>query len=350
MDLRRCWLLSITLAGCTGHGGTELVERCPSPCPPVTAEVLATFRAPADSVRLEPGAAIAATSGYVAVGALRGLVALYGLDGAPQGVIGGYGSGPGAFRTPQPVQGPGDSVWVLDGWSQRVSVLGSGGAIVRTFPLYGSVAGILPLAGGRVLVEGALQRDTVRDRAAHARRPHALYVVTSDGEIADELPGLEAGTSLTVGRDGESLWAAPLNRARLTERTLHGDEGRTLELQLDWFEPWDDADVNALRIRPHTTGITVDSAGLVWVRALLPTGDRYGTGGRLSISDAERVFTTMIEVVDPAAGAIVAEGRFEGPFVRPLGSTGLWVTAREDGEGDLVFDLWRPRITAPATN
>lgn len=66
-----------------------------------------------------------------------------------------------------------------------------------------------------------------------------------------------------------------------------------------------------------------------------------------SAADYDRVMDTILEVVDPTTGALLAQRRFDAAYVRRVGGRDLWATARQDSSGYVFVDVWRARLRRP---
>jgi hypothetical protein len=143
--------------------------------------------------------------GRIAVGGppTDGTVRWFDADGRPAGRFGRDGEGPGEFRTPAAAGRLGDTLWVLDRATSRVTLLPVGAAgngmfttislpnrVEATgalaFPVVGTVSGLLP--GRRLLFQGIEFGPHVRSPATSPRR---LVATDSTGRVLAALPPLE---------------------------------------------------------------------------------------------------------------------------------------------------------------
>jgi hypothetical protein len=120
-----------------------------------------------------------------------------------------------------------------------------------------------------------------------------------------------------------------------------GVERRRIRADRPWFTATDDRD------SPTAIGpIHVDAKGLLWVTGLVSVAgwrDRLpGTNApiRISADDFALVRSGIIEVVDPAAGRIVASTEFAG-FIQAFVGDGRIAAFRVSSDGVPRTEIWR---------
>lgn len=207
--------------------------------------------------------------------------------------------------------GPGDSLWVFDG-SRRVLVFDPAGVPGRQFTLPLDAWDALVLDDGRLVVSPANTGDS-----------NLLALLTGEGVLLRALGGGEPALRLLLrGPDGE-VWSLLATRQWRLEQwdTLLGRRA-VVDRFPDWYQPYPtyrgpDAATPPL---PSITGGWFDSTGRIWVmgRARDPdwrTGITPASGGigdsSVVITDLDKVFDTVIEIVDPATGYGITQARFD---------------------------------------
>jgi hypothetical protein len=247
---------------------------------------------------------------------------VYDASGRFVATVGRRGSGPGEFQIPldaAPV--PGDSMLVLDG-AGRATVFDPELHAARTVAV---TAGFFPVhvidwpssvvangfVGGAQAGTLPLHRLTFADRAAG--------VLASFGPANDHTgPNAYAWVMQRISPAvGDGFWSADWARYRLTHWTAIGKTILTLERKPSWFlhefgggfgsaqEPPD----------PGISAILEDSTGLLWVfakvpastwRGAWPSGAHPGRGIPVQQIAHEKLFRTVIEVIDPRRRRVVA--------------------------------------------
>lgn len=316
---------------------------------------MVTLGSPADSLLLDWNVNLAANDSVIVAGRLpvRGGFAVYDREGRQVGSHVRYGGGPGEFMFPVPAVGPGDSIWIVDPGNQRVSVLDPGAsALVRAFPLRGSISRVMAADSGRVVVAGTLLPEGVTREEVDAGEWHYLHVLDRTGRVMTSFhprgyAGSAAGGmvgSRVVASAGDRIWVAKMHRPALEEWSLSGERLRRIDRELDWFEPWDsvgEAAVQGLRTRPRVSELGVDGEGRLWIKTYLPVADRETA---TSTADHNRVMDTLLEALDPETGELLAQRRFDPAFISRVAGTDLWATVRQDSAGYVFVDIWRPSL------
>ena len=313
----------------------------------IEVEPVATLGSPGDSLLLDWSVVLAANGSFIAAGRLptRGAFALYDLEGRQVRSVEAFGGGPGEFAYPRPSAGPGDSLWIQDTGNQRVSVLGGDGSVVRAFPLRGEVAAIMAAGPGTVLVAGTmLPEGTTKEDVEDGSWPY-LHVIDRHGAVLRSFLPRDAALGglghRIVAAAGDRVWVATMHRPTLEEWSLEGERLRTIDRDVDWFPPWDSTDVQQLRFRPRVADLGIDAEGRLWVKTYVPLADRQTAR---SAADYDRVLDTILEVVDPATGALLAQRRFDEAHLKRVAGRDLWATARQDSSGYVMVDVWRARV------
>lgn len=354
------------------------IEDCRDPCPEVSLTPVATLGDPDDPILPRLMTMVAAGDGYYAAGLLaqEGVVALYDQDGDLFRVVGRHGAGPGEFGLPFVFAGPGGTVWVVDIENQRITELGDGGQIRRFLSFTGAIHQVVPMDSGRAVLGGVLsgafepgdrgqpgairgppyhivrKRDTVEESTGERIEvgPEAPPVETSDLVIESSFgewqrQGAVGPLPLAADPDDGHLFVAGGEEYALLEMTESGERLRRLERQPSWFPPGDNETPDP--DTPWCCSMHVDTAGRIWTLVGRPVGayrDAFDEQEQYSVASFDRVRDTVIEVIDPEAGQVVARARFPQSFMRFLPGSDLVYSVRQDSIGYVYFDLARPVI------
>ena len=268
--------------------------------------------------------------------------------------VGGLGGGPGEFRFPfAAVLLPGDSVLVLDRGGPRAVVVGPdlrASRVIRSrWALGPAVVLDWPSA---VVMSGVIGTPEGAGQPLHLVRLDGSEVAidTSFGS-RNETPGaphrFEPPQRVTAGSRGR-LWAAPATSYRVDQWTPDGRRTLSLERTPSWFSRQAGYAIGNPDTPPPSliSAIQEDPSGLLWVFVRVPAATwreawrRVPEGARevsLGQIDVEKLFATIIEVIDPRHARVVARARVEAWIVSAL-SGGRVASYGVDAGGE-------PRIT-----
>jgi hypothetical protein len=153
------------------------------------------------------------------------------------------------------------------------------------------------------------------------------------------------------------VWSARLEKYEVEEWSFNGALRRRLVRQPSWFPPWksavpapEDEEVPSVRIR----GIQQTSDGRLWVLATVPRRnwspdpamtkrDKRRERKILAAASLGKYVDTMIDVIDPLKGQLLASQRVEGAFIG-FASENLIYSRRELDSGSEVIDVWQVRL------
>ena len=290
-------------------------------------------------------------------------ILIYDSAGRFTDILGRRGEGPGEF--PFPIQialGPGDSVLVLHP-PRRISVFAPDGRYVRgvTISMF-ATTGMLLLPSGEMILGGRVYTPEA------AGLP--LHLVSSDGRV---LRSFGSENVMTIGGSPDplfvhgsngTLWHAERRNYRIEQLDHEGRTRRVIVGRLAHMPGFANLD-SAIQVRrstpprrrPHLTpqtrpkrlerpprsqvaGLYEDAQRRLWVLLHVPVAnwqeielmyDPRSTEGRLADFMHDRLLQTVIDVIDPATGELLArhsrpgrgflanDGSFYHPLVTPEG-------------------------------
>lgn len=290
-------------------------------------------------------------------GGVPALPLVYSDSGAFLGLLGSRGDSVGEFREPLFARfAPHDSLWIFDG-AGRALLFDPERRWVRSI-----ATGIAPwdaqlLADGRMLVS-----------SSSSEQPFPLRLLRADGTLEREVAGDSASRALRNPRrivlapDG-TWWTIPMQfRWRLEHWDSTGASLGAIERQPDWFAPYDryDAPTAARAPAPMLMDAWFDAAGRLWVLGKAADakwasglGAPHDDGGRTvtAVVDPDKVYDTVLEVINPKTGALIAETRFDVsyPFAVEPGVVMRVLTTRDGwNRAELMrvrFDSTRVTLT-----
>lgn len=271
--------------------------------------------------------------------------------------VGRAGEGPGEYRYVRWVRPHGRQLHVFDGQARRLTVLDSSLDVVRTLVLPG-----IPHWDAAVLDDSTYVVNMVvptQDRIGYA-----LHTVNGRGKAVrsfDELsggygtPGSDVKLMRNVGRgrDG-TVWSAHYSKYQVDLwNPATGGKLRSLVRNAEWFPEH----VQGSRTNPEEAalpriiGVAEDERGRLWIMISVasdgwPAGlvktadDAHPELGEYTLpNDLDNVFDTVVEVIDPVAGRVIASATFDEAFLF-VGAG--WAASREDGASLAPrLQIWR---------
>jgi hypothetical protein len=181
---------------------------------------------------------------------------------------------------------------------------------------------------------------------------HRLSFGSADAEIirsyGPELGELRPGPTIDLRhvlapRPSERAWSADRRRYRLYEWSLEGDLVRTLDRSPSWYRGVHNSGFGDPKTEPPPTiaAIQTDSAGRLWVfvrlpsttwRTAWPASARGQKEVRVSEIAIEKLFRTLIEVIDPKSARVIARRTLDAFIFAALGG-GLVAAYTADENG-----------------
>jgi len=287
-----------------------------------------------------PGDSTYIVSGLVGGGQLLE----YDSEGRAKTYIGRKGQGPDEFGSNLRLIASRDTLFVLDISLGRMAVTDRSGRFLRTFRLPVRVHSVDRLASGHFLLHG---------------RP----VSSDDGSplfrVLDE-QGVEAAAfgspSPRFGEKDQWVISARADSgflaARMWEYEIYrGTEGGDLALYItrraDWFptgSAWNEKILVTDPPPPLVTHVREDASGLVWT--FVTVADQEWSAEIPNPGSVEWFrdsFDTIVEVIDPRQGRILATTRFDDWIAPVCGSENVYSVV-SDTSGDTRTVVFRPRL------
>lgn len=283
-----------------------------------------------------------AVSGLVGGGELG----VYDSTGALVSTIGRSGRGPGEYGTDlHVVVGPEERISVIDNSYLRVTILHDTQPR-GTMRLPRRIQSLALLKSGELLVHGrppgASQGTGYRFTLVDLDAGEVHSFGESDKDLAD-LDQWVVGSGHQGGFWAASGWKYELHRwanADSLEYTLARDN-------VEWFPSDNTYSDGMYESEPPPSWFThmwETTGGLLWTFSLIPDENwSPEPSQRPNPAWNERVFDTMIEVIETASGEILAQLRF-GNTLAPVCGNEMMYTAEETEYGDVRVVVFEPRL------
>jgi hypothetical protein len=158
-----------------------------------------------------------------------------------------------------------------------------------------------------------------------------------------------ADLSQKVAVDGQAVWTSPQSQYTLTEWTM---ENRILAILRIATPHFPDVDITrppvsplAERPDPALRDIIVSPEGMLWTLAQVASPDWRAAppGVRLEVSNWDRYFKDVLQVIDPEAGRIMATRWLPAGFFG-FGSSNTIHSVEETADGYITLKVWRMRL------
>jgi hypothetical protein len=219
--------------------------------------------------------------------------------------MGRYGEGPGELKMARNLHvDDRGNLYLGDVLNARVTVFDSSGALARTIRVGEPQPGftILSLPGDSLLVEGHRTTPDLWGFSVHVMSPDGERV-RSFGNPTYEIPHIDPyyHHRALAWAGSEEVWIGGWHRYYIELWSLAGERIRTFIRDVDWFRF---AIPGSGGPRPVVNALQQDSSGLLWVHGRVPAA--------LGVTDAPNGLDPFVEVIDPAAGQVLASVRLRG--------------------------------------
>ncbi len=297
---------------------------------------------------------------YLVQGERSELPLVFSPTGAFLRSLGRLGSGPGEFRWPRVVLiGRHDSALVLDEELGVLTVFDSAYRPQRTarFPFRPWTAALLDPE--HVVVNARIGDAARIGLPLHVFRTDGTHLRSFGSDRPVELPGQLFMNLrwLWPASDG-SVWSLRESHRYSIERwDPQGRKVIELDRDAEWFRPYADRWLPTPTVAPapYTSGMWQDAEGLLWVLTIVPDpqwarglGDGLAAEGQTAyaVTDIHRVYDTIVEVIDPTLGRVVARSRVDARLDIVVDAN-LIAESREEDQGYFTVRLWRAELYQP---
>lgn len=307
-----------------------------------------TLGSPADTLLLRPAPRLDVDSrGWVYVGPTFGpsQIAVFDPDGQLRFGLGRTGQGPGELRAVNLIQvTAGDSVVVFDAGAARMVVYTPLREAARSevLPGVGDQGVVIRLRAGEVVGYNTSTADAwVVDRHGNESAQFSLSGAASGNHYS------RLRTLASAADQGE-VWVARRNAYELELWSATGQRKRVLKRDVSWFPQWSllpRGVPGRARTPPDMLGVWQESRERLWVFIRVPseTWKPAKEGERVGINQYDEYIDTMVEVVNPQTGELIASDRVPGVvwLVPDKGMVYRWST---NADGVLVIRLFSLRL------
>jgi hypothetical protein len=284
-------------------------------------------------------------------------ILVFALGGEFLQAIGRRGQGPGEFEHILYFDvGSGDSLRVYDGGTRRRTVLSPTWEYVSSSRMDVDAFNAIELPTGETVINGVVNSPDRIGLPLHTvdEQGHLQRSFGSFDDVAiyrGDLQYLMWRRMAPAGVNG--VWAAPPNRYVIELWDTNGERQRELLRDADWFKPYTER-VPPTPDRPPPPALSslhLDATGKLWVAIAVPAldwADRLGPAvetpyGKQYRASNPEAWDTVIEVIDPAGGRVVASQRVS-PLVSGFIDDEHVYAYREDDEGVPFIDVWQLRL------
>lgn len=209
-----------------------------------------------------------------------------------------------------------DSLWVFDPGNGRADVFGPDLVRARSVPLDGAVDDVIALDDGSFAIRGIVTDSAgIISVARLLRRDGSTSTLIREGEGPSGLDPAGQLGALAKGRGRRDIWASALHTWAIELRNALGDIDASYQRSPPWILAADATRLDQypdLDLRPALLDMAMDFTGKLWViggtvERRLPSPERAREG----VIDVDDWVDTIIEVIDPANGALVTSVRLD---------------------------------------
>jgi hypothetical protein len=266
------------------------------------------------------------------------VVLVFNQGGQQIGKLGGMGQGPGEFLRVRRIWSRTDGgLYVFE--PGRLSLFSPAFEFERVIPLRSVPDGFLPLPDGRFIVADNLETPESVGLPLHIfdDRGRRIRSFGADSSIYRSDEKVAFSRTLAGSSTPNTLWVAHTNQYKVEKWNI-ASESRvlTLERRPRWFQP------STSTVGPSTrlTGVREDGSGNLWTLISVPTDEH-----EVKIADGALIndhLDTIVEILDPKAGDLLATTRSDVLFARWAGD--FTFSVREGADLSILVDVWRATI------
>ncbi len=296
---------------------------------------------------------------YYVVGPYSSVIKVFAAQGEYLTTIGRRGTGPGEYHgIGSVVVGPKDSLFVFDQELRRFTVLTPDYEVARTVVLLlGPQQKTVRLGNGSFVTAVPIESPGLTGLPLHLLSPAGKRIRSfgaATGAYRADIPYLDSRS--IAAEDSTHLWSAYLNQyeIQLIDVTT-GATVRRLTRTVPWFASWLKPMASRFlpeKPQPSLFGIRRDSHGLLWV--IIEVADprwrevvtHPANQEEFGISDDQLYYDSVIEVIDPKTGDLLATRRFPEAISHFVADDAVGAVI-EDASGVPMLHVWRLKLSHP---
>ena len=245
-------------------------------------------------------------------------VVVFDSNGAIRTVFGHRGSGPGEYRFISQILPRDSTLYIIDNSNLRLTEVSFDGEPLKEVRLPGLVHSLAAVDDSTYFINA--------DVLTSERVGYTLHVLDQGGNLGESF-GETTGTfqppyrseRLLAQQSPSIIWVLDKRTYVLEMWNSSGELLRAMRFEPEWLEPGQEATQPDGLPYPATAlrSLAVDRSGLLWVVATVPdsrwrgalTRTRPGPGGTrpgYEVTDYDRYYDTVIDVIDPNASMLVS--------------------------------------------
>ena len=239
----------------------------------------------------------------------------------------------------------GDAVFNADGRSMRQAAL----------PEDMMIWNALALSDGRIVVRALIPTPKLFGYPLHLLGTHGTVDRSFGAGKSDPFDGSVPKISGSLAlADGRQFWTANMSRYQLSEWTTGGQLVRVVDRRVQWFQAWDgwDGRFDVEPPAPRLVAIRQDAQRRLLTLCNVAASDWKPLPGRrrgveappATVKEFDDANDSVIEVLDPIRGSVLASGRFKQGLIRFIDDS-LVAGISFEGGGGVAVDIWKIRLT-----
>lgn len=280
-------------------------------------------------------------------------------DGSFYGTFGRRGEGPGEFSAIFALVGTRDGVTIIDTGNHRVSTITQQFDVVYEARLRGETFAVAQADAQRLVVNSVIPTRAQAGLPLHLLGDDGTHLKSFGGgsdAFRPDSPGTERRVLAPAREDG--VWSAHSTQYVLTRWSPDGRALDRIRRQRDWFTPHLGDYVPNPETPPpaYVSAVREDDDGLLWVASVVPDNNwaeglrsSVGRSGRTlyGVDELNRYFDTIVEVIDPAAGTVMATSERVDQALLGFLADGRAFSRRKTEIGIPILDIWRLELIDP---
>jgi hypothetical protein len=282
---------------------------------------------------------------YLSMRSSLGQVHVFSSNGDHLATIGRDGEGPGEYRVIEHIFIRGDSLFIVDARLLRLTVLDEDWQTVSTTriptrPLRAT------LSHERGLLINAVPANRVPTPPVQRLAPDGAVTASYGDPVIRQLGDpLSATRTITQSGRDTTVWVAYRDRYQLERYSWVGSLLSTIRRVAPWFEEYRPSSDPP---RTVVSDVVLDSLGYLWVLTTVLEDDwreslERAREDRDPVGVNDRVWDSIVEVIDPRGGAVVARRRLDQHMQR-FPAPGVLFSYAETDVGVPQISLWRLRL------